>query len=629
MAHGYHEPVVAAAGHHTHGFYPQRQQHHAPPHRAQTAYVMRPEEHRPTYPHQPLAPAAMSSQEKERALEWLTQHWVGRKGVASIADEILPDHGRQHPVGHRVKIPGDRVVRYMTASHSVYKVAAARCMWYNMGELFVEVDDGEGAMTDVARGTISDGRFAAAEVPVELLLSVVRRVAAQNVQHRRRGDGTAADPATPHTYVHAKSELNPSDLDEARRIHYANNQPTWVTWRAGGAAFRIEARDECCLIFRDEARQVSFKRIDVVQKEGRKWLRIGDKSNFMLPETEATCERTLSQLKTLLDNMPRQPVRHNFNAPPQPQPQPQPRGTSPPLQRHSRPVKTPVSPIVRDQPRRRVSHFEEDGLYDRHDHPTVPLAIEDPPVPQAVRRQSPVPPVQAEKERTRKPVKGLKLQPIKEMPETERRTRMGAATPRLLADALSPRGGGTSPTFAPVAKVSEREVLEANLRRFGFVEHPVDADGNCQFRSIAYFLFNDVSRHKEVRRKVIEQLANDKDSYEAFVEEDYASFLETMGSPTQARWGDHITLQAAADHYAMLINVVTSHSFDESVAASQQRGGWLHQIRPKNRTKAEAQKREIWVCHFFVTVIGIIVEKKRSNFQKNPGRIKYHSFGLR
>eukprot|EP01061_Rhynchopus_euleeides_P000870 TRINITY_DN10613_c0_g1_i1.p1 TRINITY_DN10613_c0_g1~~TRINITY_DN10613_c0_g1_i1.p1 ORF type:complete len:256 (+),score=77.16 TRINITY_DN10613_c0_g1_i1:35-769(+) len=196
-------------------------------------------------------------------------------------------------------------------------------------------------------------------------------------------------------------------------------------------------------------------------------------------------------------------------------------------------------------------------------------------------------------------VKGLRLQAIPEDMKSVVRSKSGIAgvtSPRPLDSALSPRGGSLSPTDnnAPVRRVTERSVLEENLRRFGFVEHPVDADGNCQFRSIAFSLFNNAEKHKEVRRAVMDHLRCNKETYSHFVEDSYCDFIDRMAQV--GSWGDHITLQAAADHYVVLINVVTSHSFDEARSPGH-RGGWLHRIRPKNKDKDVYPKHEIWLSY--------------------------------
>eukprot|EP00659_Diplonema_papillatum_P016895 gene16895-25910_t len=156
------------------------------------------------------------------------------------------------------------------------------------------------------------------------------------------------------------------------------------------------------------------------------------------------------------------------------------------------------------------------------------------------------------------------------------------------------QGGPSSP--AP-KKVTERTTLESNLRRFGFIEHPVAADGNCQFRSIAWHALRDVDKHKEVRKQVVAHLKKHEDLYAAFVVDcTFKEFVSRMGATDT--WGDHITLQAAADRYGLLLNVITSHVYEDDDANGKTKGGWMHKIRPRDSSgNAVEPKAEYWLSY--------------------------------
>eukprot|EP01059_Diplonema_ambulator_P024902 TRINITY_DN415_c0_g1_i2.p1 TRINITY_DN415_c0_g1~~TRINITY_DN415_c0_g1_i2.p1 ORF type:complete len:758 (+),score=239.69 TRINITY_DN415_c0_g1_i2:43-2274(+) len=160
--------------------------------------------------------------------------------------------------------------------------------------------------------------------------------------------------------------------------------------------------------------------------------------------------------------------------------------------------------------------------------------------------------------------------------------------PLAMGDMVSPRvqsystkySSGKSSLATTQSESTERDLLLSNIRRIGFSEHEVPADGNCQFRAVAYHLFAHHAEHAEVRRDVVKHLKKNKDTYAPFVDEDFAVFLKRMSKP--GVWGDHVTLQAAADKYKVQFNVVTSHLYDEEEERKSQRGGWMHMIRPRD-----------------------------------------------
>jgi len=102
--------------------------------------------------------------------------------------------------------------------------------------------------------------------------------------------------------------------------------------------------------------------------------------------------------------------------------------------------------------------------------------------------------------------------------------------------------------------------LELRLEFYGLREKNVTGDGNCQFRALSDQLFRDGGEyHDVVRAAVVERLLNRRDAYEAYVApEAYDSYVTKMSQ--LGEWGDHVTLQAAADAYSVTINVLTSYS---------------------------------------------------------------------
>ncbi|KAB1210461.1 hypothetical protein CJ030_MR6G010757 [Morella rubra] len=87
--------------------------------------------------------------------------------------------------------------------------------------------------------------------------------------------------------------------------------------------------------------------------------------------------------------------------------------------------------------------------------------------------------------------------------------------------------------------------LSERLATYGLAELQMEGDGNCQFRALADQLFRSPDYHKHVRKQVIKQLKHSRKLYEGYVPMEYRSYLKKMKK--SGEWGDHITLQAAAD----------------------------------------------------------------------------------
>jgi len=103
-----------------------------------------------------------------------------------------------------------------------------------------------------------------------------------------------------------------------------------------------------------------------------------------------------------------------------------------------------------------------------------------------------------------------------------------------------------------------RATLLRRLEDFGLVEHFIEGDGACQFRALAHQLHGSQARHGDVRSAVVSQLRKDPDRYCGFVQEDFGAFTRRMAQPRE--WGDHVTLQAAADAFFVQICLVTSYA---------------------------------------------------------------------
>ncbi|XVF55491.1 hypothetical protein PTKIN_Ptkin06aG0040000 [Pterospermum kingtungense] len=117
-----------------------------------------------------------------------------------------------------------------------------------------------------------------------------------------------------------------------------------------------------------------------------------------------------------------------------------------------------------------------------------------------------------------------------------------------------PRINGEIPSIDEA--MSDHERLLNRLQLYGFVELKVQGDGNCQFRALSDQLCHTPDNHKYVRRQVVNQLKSHPETYEGYVPMDYAEYLKKISR--SGEWGDHVTLQAAADSFGVRIFVITS-----------------------------------------------------------------------
>ncbi|KAF3335205.1 OTU domain-containing protein 5-like isoform X2 [Carex littledalei] len=104
--------------------------------------------------------------------------------------------------------------------------------------------------------------------------------------------------------------------------------------------------------------------------------------------------------------------------------------------------------------------------------------------------------------------------------------------------------------------MSDHERLLERLKLYDLKELKVQGDGNCQFRALSDQFYRMTEHHKFVREQVVNQLKSHPEIYEGYVPMGYDEYIERMSR--NGEWGDHVTLQAAADSYGVKIFVLTS-----------------------------------------------------------------------
>ncbi|PSR84645.1 OTU domain-containing protein [Actinidia chinensis var. chinensis] len=159
------------------------------------------------------------------------------------------------------------------------------------------------------------------------------------------------------------------------------------------------------------------------------------------------------------------------------------------------------------------------------------------------------------------------------------RGKLGKRLSHLDSIPHTPRVNGEIPDVNDATLDHER--LSGRLATYGLTELQIEGDGNCQFRALADQLFRNPDYHKHVRKVVVKQLKHSRKSYEGYVPMKYRSYLKQMKK--LGEWGDHITLQAAADRFAAKICLVTSF-----------RDTCYIEILPKDRSPS----RELWLSYW-------------------------------
>ncbi|KAL4376044.1 hypothetical protein GQ457_02G012920 [Hibiscus cannabinus] len=106
-----------------------------------------------------------------------------------------------------------------------------------------------------------------------------------------------------------------------------------------------------------------------------------------------------------------------------------------------------------------------------------------------------------------------------------------------------------------VASLDHQRLLE-RLQVYGLCEVKVTGDGNCQFRALSDQMYRSPEYHKHIRKDIVKQLKDNRNLYEGYVPMKYKKYCKKMAK--SGEWGDHVTLQAASDKYAVKICLLTS-----------------------------------------------------------------------
>uniref|UniRef100_A0A0D9W1N1 ubiquitinyl hydrolase 1 n=1 Tax=Leersia perrieri TaxID=77586 RepID=A0A0D9W1N1_9ORYZ len=117
-----------------------------------------------------------------------------------------------------------------------------------------------------------------------------------------------------------------------------------------------------------------------------------------------------------------------------------------------------------------------------------------------------------------------------------------------------PKTNGEIPSFDEA--FSDHQRLLDRLVLYDLAELKVKGDGNCQFLALSDQFYRTTEHHRFVRQQIVKQLESHPEIYAGYVPMDYREYLKKMMK--NGEWGDHVTLQAAADSYGVKIFILTS-----------------------------------------------------------------------
>ncbi|XAR58336.1 Ubiquitinyl hydrolase 1 [Bertholletia excelsa] len=152
------------------------------------------------------------------------------------------------------------------------------------------------------------------------------------------------------------------------------------------------------------------------------------------------------------------------------------------------------------------------------------------------------------------------------------------------------------------ASLDHQRLLQ-RLNIYGLYEVRVSGDGNCQFRALSEQMYKSPEYHKHVRKEIVKQLKDYPSLYEGYVPMKYKHYYKKMAK--LGEWGDHITLQAAADKFAAKICLLTSF-----------RDTCFIEIIPQY----QAPKRELWLSFWSEVHYNSIYEIQDAPVQHKPRR---------
>lgn len=106
---------------------------------------------------------------------------------------------------------------------------------------------------------------------------------------------------------------------------------------------------------------------------------------------------------------------------------------------------------------------------------------------------------------------------------------------------------------------NELEFVHALWRKKRWQVIKMREDGACLFRSVAYHVYGDQEMHGQVRRLCMDYMERNRDHFEGFITEDFATYIERKRHDREH--GNHVEIQAMSEMFSRCVEVY--HYSDE------------------------------------------------------------------
>ncbi|KAG6516243.1 hypothetical protein ZIOFF_026698 [Zingiber officinale] len=163
-------------------------------------------------------------------------------------------------------------------------------------------------------------------------------------------------------------------------------------------------------------------------------------------------------------------------------------------------------------------------------------------------------------------------------------------------------------------QVSSWYIFKVNTYDLGRLNGPTDILYISKFRALSDQLYRSSEYHKHVRKEIVKQLKEFPLYYEGYVPMKYKRYYKKMAK--SGEWGDHVTLQAAADKMLLITIILLIYvQFQAKICLlTSFRDMCFVEIVPQN----QAPQRELWLSFWSEVHYNSIYQLRDLPLQRRP-----------